>query len=822
MVYLICNSHIDPVWLWRWDEGASETLSTFRAVADFLDEYPDLIFNHNESLLYEWIEEYDPPLFERIKAFVKTGRWEIIGGWFLQPDVNIPSGESIIRQIVKGQRYFKDRFGKVPVTANNFDSFGHSRGLVQILQKSGYKQYLVCRPAKSNYDFESPDFIWKGYDGSEVIVHRSDENYNSVKGKIGEELTEWLSQHEDADTLFLWGVGNHGGGPSRKDLDDIGKMIQEGIKIKHAVPSDYFSGIDKKNLPVVSRGLNPLMEGCYTSIIRIKQQHRRLENDLIMVESMASHASALNLKKYEYDLIADAWRDLLFAEFHDSLPGSAIQPVEDDILQTLDHGLEITSRLKTRYFFALCAGQEKLTEETVPVLVYNPHPFQVSCPVDCSFVLPKQNWNVEFSVPVVYQDGKKIPCQVLKEHGNFNMDWCKRVLISADLPPSSMSRYDVHFEIIDKRPLPSPLEENAKTIILEGKDARVVINTKTGLIDSYQISGKEYLKPDAFAMEIFQDSFNSWSGPFFEADGFSAPIGRFELMTPERATAFSGVKCESPGNVISPVRIIEDGEVRIVAEALMEYGDSQLCQRYMLDKCKGVLEINPIVFFGEKEKRLKMSVPTVISDAEYIGQTMFGREKLDVMGGEHVAQYWTCVSNDKDAVSIINDSTYGSDFLDGQARITLLRSAGYGASKFLLGEPFHEPMYQARMEQGERRFRFVIACGQSSERLLNIDREALILNREPYALPYCPSGEGEKPGTLIDIDAENVMLSCIKRSEDDGKGHIIRVFEAQGKKTAFTIEMPKLGMRFSDEIDPFEIRTYRLDGGKFEIVPILE
>lgn len=157
-IYLICNAHLDPVWMWEKDEGIAEVLSTFRVAADFCEQYPDFIFNHNESVLYEWVEEYDPTLFARIQKLVTDGRWNIIGGFYLQPDCNMPSGEAMVRQALVGRNYFYDKFGAVPRVAINFDSFGHTRGLVQILQKSGYEAYMVCRPTQENCPLPADDF----------------------------------------------------------------------------------------------------------------------------------------------------------------------------------------------------------------------------------------------------------------------------------------------------------------------------------------------------------------------------------------------------------------------------------------------------------------------------------------------------------------------------------------------------------------------------------------------------------------------------------------------------------------------------------------
>ena len=165
-IHLVCNAHLDPAWLWRWQEGLVAMLSTFRTAADFCEEYDGFVFNHNEALLYEWVEEHEPLLFERIKKLVKEKKWIIMGGWYVQPDCVMPSGESFISQIELGNEYFMEKFGVKPSVAINFDPFGHTRGLVQILKKMGYGGYLFMRP-----DDIKGDFIWEGFDGSRITGH---------------------------------------------------------------------------------------------------------------------------------------------------------------------------------------------------------------------------------------------------------------------------------------------------------------------------------------------------------------------------------------------------------------------------------------------------------------------------------------------------------------------------------------------------------------------------------------------------------------------------------------------------------------------------
>ncbi len=815
--YLFCNAHIDPVWLWQWEQGFSEALSTFRSASELLDEYPEFVFNHNEALLYGWVEEHDPELFERIRQQVREGRWEIVGGWFLQPDVNIPSGEAIVRQVLRGRLYFWDRFRKVPVTAVNFDSFGHAQGLVQVLRQCGYRYYVNIRPGKDHYDFPDEDFLWKGYDGSSVIAHRSDKGYNSVFGKVGEELPEWMGRYEGKNAaMYCWGVGNHGGGPSRTDLESIRALKEKGEELVHATPDMYFRNVKADELHVLDCGLNPLMEGCYTSIIRIKQLHRRLENDLVMAEKMSVHVCAAGLRGYEKEKLDEAWTDLMFSEFHDSLPGSCIQPVEEDIIRQLHHGLEITNKIKASCMIALSAGQAKLTDpDTVPLLVYNPHPYTCTQPVDVEFVLPRQLWHTKWSEPVVYRDGKPLPSQSARESGSFNMDWCKRVVFRADLPAACMSRFDIHFRTMEHRPAPSLRAEHG-AITVKTARGQVVVNTATGLLDSWAVDGREYVKPGACSVDVYEDFFGSWDGkPIHDP---KSPVGRFQLMSPMEAREFTGVK--EP--VVMPVRVTDEGEVMTVVEADMRYHDSRLLMRYLVDRTTGCVDLDLHVFNAEREKRFKLCIPTVMEHPVWTGQTMFGRETLRPSYGDTVCQYWQALSENGQAILVADDGVYGSYCDGGKLSLTLLRSAGYGAATFTLGEPYHEPMYTPRMEQGERRYHFSLTVGAEHEVLGRADREAGMLNQKVCALAYCPSGKGKIPQPLIEIAQENIALSCLKRSELQENAYILRLFECQGRETTAEVSLPALGVTLKTEFRPFEIRTFRIENGKIQETDILE
>ncbi|MBU0608519.1 MAG: alpha-mannosidase, partial [Armatimonadetes bacterium] len=405
-LHLICNAHLDPVWLWEWEEGAAEAISTFRVAADLCESFKGFIFNHNEVILYEWVEEYEPALFKRIQKLVRQGKWHIMGGWFLQPDCNMPSGESFVRQALYGRRYFAEKFGVRPTTALNFDPFGHSVGLPQILAKSGYDSYLFCRPGQGDCPLPADRFEWVGCDGSSVRAVRM-VHYNSPLGKAREKVESMAqAMTEGAPNMPIpWGVGDHGGGPSRGDVADLQALIKErpDLKIVHSTPEAYFADLAASGakLPRHQGDLNPWAVGCYTSQVRIKQLHRRLENDLYALEKMATAAWQAKLMDYPAEEMRPALRDLLVSEFHDILPGSSQQEVEEMSLRVLSHGIEIVSRLKARAFFALAAGQPQAKAGEIPVMVYNPHPFPVRTTVECEFQLADQNWQDAFTLPVV-------------------------------------------------------------------------------------------------------------------------------------------------------------------------------------------------------------------------------------------------------------------------------------------------------------------------------------------------------------------------------------------------------------------------------------
>ena len=821
-IHLICNAHLDPVWLWEWEEGAAEAISTFRSAAELCENNDTFVFNHNEVTLYKWVQEYEPSLFRRIHNLVKQGKWHIMGGWYLQPDCNMPSGESFVRQILLGKSYFKKHFGVDPKTAINFDPFGHSRGLVQILAKSGYDSYLFGRPTPEWLDLPGEDFIWQGFDGSEVLASRFHSWYNSPLGQAREFIEARIASGKGREPLaILWGMGNHGGGPSKKDLRNINSLIKQSqyLDVKHSTPEDYFREIvrSKKKLPRFAKDLNHWAVGCYTSQVRIKQRHRLLENEFYVLEKMASSAWLNGVMKYPYEDIHEALCDLMNSQFHDILPGSSIESVERAALRQVDHGDEIISRLKARAFFALASGQKKARDGEIPIMVYNPHPYKVNDVIECEFNLPNLKSRDTYARIDVYQDGVLIDSQEEQEKCSMRDEWRKRVVFGCDLKPSQMNRFECKLRIIPKKPVAKLKVRNGK-ISFTTKELDIVINARTGLMDRYRANGVNYLGKDSFRPMVMKDNQDSWG---MEVSSFRNKAGAFKLMSKKKGSEFSGIE----DTTIDSVRIIEDGPVRSVVEVVMAYDKSFICQHYKLPKKGTRIEVETRVHWNQSDKMLKLSVSVLGKEFKYIGQTAYGIHDLYADGTECVSQKWSALVSraDNKAITCIDDGVYGSDFCENELRLTLLRSAAYSAHPHLGIVFIRKDRFTARMDQGVRTFNFWFDAGKVGDRLNKIDREALVKNEKPFALSFFPCGFGKKPKPLAVLSDKVVQIATIKRAENNND-IIVRLFEPTGRKRKTVLTLPVIGKKVSVKLAGFEIKTLRINSqsGKYTEVDLLE
>ncbi|MCX5759101.1 MAG: glycosyl hydrolase-related protein [Candidatus Hydrogenedentes bacterium] len=646
--------------------------------------------------------------------------------------------------------------------------------------------------------------------------HRASMFYNQPLGQAREKVERWIKENpKKSNGLVLWGVGDHGGGPSRLDMERLAQLKMEcnEFNILHSEPEHYFrdlraSGVE---LPRFENEINPWGPGCYTSQVRIKQKHRLLENTLYQCEKMASSATIQGLMRYPKDELDEALRDLLVAEFHDILPGSSVQPVEDNGLRLMDHGQELLTRVRARAFFALAGGQPKPKQGAIPNLVFNPHPFPVRTVVECEFQLPDFQWGEQFTVPIVHQNGVRIASQCEQELGNLNLDWRKRPVFVADLAPFQMNRFDCTLEVLPERPKPALRAVDGR-LAFHTDELEVDINCATGWIDRFVANGTSFLKEGAFKLLVIADNEDPWET---RDQSFRNVVGVFELMERGEGTRFSGVS----QTILESVRVIEDGEVRTIVEALFRYENSFVILHYKLPKHGTEVEVALRVHWNEKSKMLKLAVPTLLKAPQYLGQVAYGVQSFPTTGRECVAQKWTAVVSDEDerALTCINAGTYGSDFANGELRISLLRGPAYAAHPIADRPLVRQDRYSPRIDQGERLFKFWFNTGGKAERMESVDREALVLNERPFALSFNPSGTGEAPKPMVLIEDEVVQLTALKQAEQS-EDYILRLFEPTGTARTFKLTFPALDFTQEIKLGPFEIKTFKLNPGARTLV----
>jgi len=443
-------------------------------------------------------------------------------------------------------------------------------------------------------------------------------------------------------------------------------------------------------------------------------------------------------------------------------------------------------------------------------LVYNPHPFRVKTLLECEFNLA--DVSDKFTDVKVFHKNRLIPSQVEQEASNLSVDWRKRVAFVAELEPSQMNRFDCQGEVTGKKPV-STLRAKKGKIVFKSKELEVVVNTRTGFVDRYKVRGHDCVGKKAFEPIVIGDIEDSWAK---EEKRFRDVAGRFKLMDRQQGSKFSGLPWDGPGMKLDSVRVIEDGPVRSIIEAVLAYGQSSICQHYKLPKFGTEIEVQTRVYWNEKTQMLKLSVPTIGDDNKYIGQVAYGVGELPCNGDEAVAQKWVAVTSQKRdfALTCINDGIYGSDFSKDTLRLTLLRSAAYAADQW---PNIPQDRFLPRMEQGQSLFRFWFNGGRVRERLERIDREALVKNEKPFVVPFFPSGKGKKPNRLAVLSDDVIQITAIKRAQSNND-LIIRLFEPTGKSRTTVLSLPFMNRKIPVALGGFEIRTLRVKLGTGEVM----
>jgi alpha-mannosidase len=790
VLHLIGNSHIDPVWLWQWPEGYQEVRATFRSALDLMSHYPELIFTCDSAAYYEWIEEIDPGMFDEIQARVAEGRWEIVGGWWVEPDCNIPSGESFVRHGLISQRYFAEKFGRIATVGYNVDPFGHNAMLPQILRRSGMDSYVFMRPGPHEMTLPSPIFWWESPDGSRVLAFRLPHEYCSSSEDLGYHLDKSLAQLPArwAEMMAFYGVGNHGGGPTRDNLESIRRLDGAGSmpRLVHSTPRRFFDAVldSGRELPAVSEELQHHAVGCYSAHSYMKRWMRRAENALSSAETWSTVAKTAVAARYPSEELTRAWKQTLFNQFHDTLGGTAIEPAYRDARDQLGEACSVAARAENLAIQSIGRSVDlPLTPGVRPIMVFNPHAWPVSTTVELEF------GGLAPSDGLIDEQDAAVPLQQIQSFATV-LPWRTRLCFEADLPPLGYRTY----RIAPDRPRPDPNAVRAEDSTLENEHLRLVLDPDTGEIASLVLREDGVDVVDLIApgsrTAVVADTSDTWGHRLL---AYRDEVGRFEHT--------------------SPPELVERGPVRGLLRLDSRFGDSRCTIDYILAAHSRSIEIRVVLDWHEKSHLAKMRYATAIDSPMAWFEVPYGAIERSPDGDEEPGQRWVDVSGNVDGadgtfgLTVLNDSKYAFDVHGGEVGVTAVRSPIFAHHEPTSPQPGIRYQFQ---DQGIHRFTLALLPHRGAWSTSVPARRAAELNQRPTVL--MESGHAGRLPAMASygsVEPEGLVLGAVKSSEDEDD-LVVRVVETTGQAALGVVDLALWQRRFELEIGAFEIRTFRV------------
>ncbi|BAZ14206.1 glycosyl hydrolase 38 protein [Calothrix sp. NIES-4071] len=751
-IYLLGHAHLDMAWLWQVEETWRAAQNTFESVLKLQQDFPDLVFCHSTPALYAWVEENRPDLFVQIRATVKTGKWEVLGGFWVEPDLNLISGESIVRQLLYGQRYTQEKFGKISPIVWVPDTFGFCWTLPQFMLSAGI-EYFVTQKLRWNDTTKFPHgaFIWRSPDGSEIFSYMS--------GLIGEGIDpekmaayscEWETQTGISNALWLPGVGDHGGGPTR-DMLEIAQRWQKSEffpKLEFTTAENYLRHIHNICRDAINRVSTwndelylEFHRGCYTTHGDQKRFNRKSEILLYEAEIFAAWANITCGVKYPKVELETAWKKLLFNQFHDILPGSSITEVYTDALP--------------QWQFVSKVGTEILHKSLHSIALQAPLPTPPQKDAKPIFVFNSLNWErtevVSVDLPesfpsaIIYSSERIIPSQLSKS----------KILFLAENIPS------IGYRIFWLCPSTCDSTPDFQTFTLENKYLRVVVNEQTGDLNSIYdlVNQKEILSGAGNELQSWEDSGQYWDGWNIDPNYAQHPL---------------------PPTQLKSIEWLDKGIVQSRLRVVRTIGNSEFCQDYILDKGSQYLKIATRVNWLERHVLVKAAFPvTIESDfATYeipcgaIERTTKPQTPEEKAKWEVPALKWAdLTTSNSGGVSLLNDCKYGYDATPSQLRLTLLRSPEWPDSEADKG--MHEFSYAVYPHQGSWQEAQTVRKGYE------LNTPLQVIMREDIT---SDSNSGQDSLSFLNLGSENLVLMAFKQAEDSD-AWILRCYECNGQET---------------------------------------
>ncbi|MDW8108100.1 MAG: glycoside hydrolase family 38 C-terminal domain-containing protein [Candidatus Kryptonium sp.] len=767
----VSNAHIDAAWLWRVKETIEVCKNTFNSVINLMRKYPHLTYTQSSAVYYEWMRTLYPDLFSEIKNQIKLGKWEVVGGTWIEPDCNLPGGESWMHNLLYSQRYFQKVLGVKPEIGWIPDSFGYTWTLPTFFAKADITAFVT---QKLNWNernvFPYRLFWWESPDGSRVLTYFPFSYVNTIENPF--RLIDWLRQFEAntgfRELLILFGVGDHGGGPTEEMLKRIEELKKLYIfpEIKFSTVSDYFKTLqikDLKNLPVWRDELYlEYHQGTYTTHSDVKKYNRKLETALSNAEKFSAIATLFDFN-YDNQLFEKYWLKFIFNQFHDILPGSSIREVYFDAKKDYEEVENFTN-------FQIRSSLEKVAQnintneikDGEPIIIFNPSSWERTDIVKLEMKPFDENEYTIFDL-----SGKEIASQNIIEEGRR-----KIIFIAENVPPIGYKTY------ILKKQKPTKFETELKITksTIENRFFKVEIDTTNGWISGIfdKRYDKQILTAPGNKLQLLEDKPSAW-------DAWNVGLTGIEFHS-----AFRGCEVVESGPVRSVLKINRDfrkPDTRSYPPT--ETFPTSFFTQYVIlyDKIERI-DFRVDVDWWEKNIMFKVAFPLSVKDTVatyeipygYIQRSTQMRNSWDSAKVEVPALRWADISEKNYGVSLINGSKYGYDCKGSVMRLSLLRSPNWPDPTADRG--FHTIEYALYPHKGTWK----------EAKTTNIAYD--------FNNPLIPILTDKHSGSLpvlnysfVKLAPENLILTVLKKSED-ANAWTLQFYESQGKDTEGEIVLP--------------------------------
>jgi alpha-mannosidase len=733
--HILPNAHLDPVWLWDWREGLNEGVTTVSTVLDLMDEFPELTFIRGESVIYQHIQKTAPRLFDRILRKIETGRWDVVGGTVIQPDTNLISTEVLCRQFEQGLRYFQKTFGLRPKIAWQADSFGHSAGLPNVFSDFGIEGFAFTRPQRGQFPLEEAAFWWEGDWGNKVLCYRQHWpwycNGRTNVPRVLNMTLEGASKHDLTNVGVLVGLGNHGGGPTRKHLQEIETWSRQHpeVRVQYSTMHRLFEVLREEitlktstPIPTVRGDLGFCLRGCYSSVQKFKRLYRDAETLVVAAEQ--ANALICAMQKNPGESLSEAWDALLFNAFHDILPGSSIERTYDEQMAWVGGAIHraqcvqfsALNLLAAEVDMTVPAARRKDLPRDVPVLLWNhlPRVFRGLVEIETSLdYRPIDEFKDRPSLlpVVVYNSRKKlIPHQVIEtEHSSMpNVPWRRRVLVPVEIPAWGWTVVRMgwrdraskrSYGVCSVRKAPRPL-------LTYGSWKLRVMDDH---LEFSHLGKNVFGKNRGPELVVVEDPWGSWGGMVEEIDSFCL----------EKITEKWSLKKHY---------ILEEGPLRAKLWTRWEGKNSWVELTFTLENNLPMVECEARLLWNERSARLKLVLPCR-GELEYDvpAGKVYRQVQGQVPGGR-----WVTRKNKETLVGFASDVLGDFDAPHDELRVTLARATRY-ANDVVTGP--HEQPWRPAVDCGELKCRFALF----GEDMLP-DHAADLLLHQPTSLIASPTG----------------------------------------------------------------------------------